>query len=45
MPAFWEWVEADHKQGQVLFIEAVRDELKDGGDDLADWIKSKPAEF
>jgi hypothetical protein len=39
-PGFWDWVEAAHAGGLVYSVEAVKDELKDGEDELADWVKN-----
>lgn len=44
-PVFWEWVKDAHAAGLAYSVEAVRDELKDGGDELADWIQEQPASF
>lgn len=44
-PGFWGWVEEAHDSGLVFTVEAVRDELKGGSDELADWIKKMPSSF
>ncbi len=44
-PGFWDWVEQAHAAGVVYSVEAVRDELKGGADELADWIKHLPSTF
>ena len=36
-PAFWDWIERENAAGRVFSIERVGNELKAGGDDLADW--------
>ncbi|WP_246956602.1 DUF4411 family protein [Brachybacterium sp. Marseille-Q7125] len=38
-PGFWEWVHEAHQNGLVGSIEAVRNELLRGDDDLADWAR------
>lgn len=40
-PAFWEWIVAANRAAKVLSVEAVRDDLADGGDDLAKWAKAR----
>lgn len=37
-PAFWDWLHLAHQQGNVYSIEKVRDELRAGQDDLAQWV-------
>ncbi len=39
-PGFWAWVDRAHNQGLACSIEAVRDEILAGGDELADWARS-----
>lgn len=39
-PGFWAWLEASHHSGILISIDAVREELLTGGDDLADWARS-----
>lgn len=40
-PAFWDWVLSEHAAGGVYSIEKVGDELKAGGDDLAEWARDR----
>ena len=40
-PAFWEWLVESNIAGKLLSIEAVRDDLADGGDQLAEWAKAR----
>jgi predicted nucleic acid-binding protein len=44
-PGFWAWLERAHSAGQVCSIEAVRDELADGNDELAEWARANGAFF
>jgi hypothetical protein len=44
-PGFWDWVEAAHAGGLVYSVEAVKDELEDGEDELADWVRERPSSF
>jgi hypothetical protein len=44
-PGFWEWLENAHTNGLVCSIEAVRDELLAGSDELAEWTRTNGAFF
>ncbi len=44
-PAFWEWLGEENAAGQVFSIEKVRDELRAGGDKLADWAAARGQGF
>jgi hypothetical protein len=45
VPAFWDWLVAQHQAGKAFTVQAVYDEVIGGGDDLAAWMKSQPASF
>ena len=40
-PGFWEWLDQKNKQGLVKSIKPVYEELTDGNDTLADWVKNR----
>lgn len=40
-PGFWAWLEQAHCAGEVISIDAVRDELLAGDDELADWARAR----
>jgi hypothetical protein len=44
-PAFWEWLIVANKAGKLLSVEAVHDDLADGGDELADWANARQEGF
>jgi len=44
-PAFWDWLVAQNRAGQVARIEKVADELRAGADELAAWAKARGAAF
>ena len=44
-PGFWTWLDRAHAQGLACSIEAVRDELLAGNDELADWTRQHSAFF
>lgn len=44
-PAFWEWTEKNNADGLVYSVDAVRNELLDIEDELADWVRPKGGSF
>lgn len=44
-PAFWDWLDEAHSAGRVLSVAAVGDELKEGDDDLAEWVRGRDSFF
>jgi hypothetical protein len=44
-PAFWEWLITENSAGRVFSIEKVGDELRGGGDALADWADGRGPAF
>ena len=44
-PGFWAWLDQAHRQSMACSIDAVRDELFDGNDELADWAQANAAFF
>ena len=44
-PAFWDWLIAANKSGKLLSVEAVRDDIADGEDQLAEWVRARDASF
>jgi hypothetical protein len=44
-PAFWEWLAREHAADRVFSIEKVVDELRAGGDELAEWVARLPDAF
>jgi hypothetical protein len=40
-PAFWDWLVGANQTGRLVSIEAVHDDLADGGDELAEWAKAR----
>jgi hypothetical protein len=41
VPAFWTWLERQADAGEIASTDMIYDELKEGGDDLADWVKDR----
>lgn len=44
-PAFWDWLAAEGRRGNVLSIEKVYDELAAAGDGLTTWAKAQGDQF
>lgn len=44
-PGFWEWLVLRHQAGTIASIEAVRDELLRGKDDLTTWSQHLAPSF
>ncbi len=40
-PAYWDWLDQEATSGQLLCVRAIYDEVADGKDDLAAWIKAR----
>jgi hypothetical protein len=45
VPGFWDWLESAHIADTVYSVQAVRAELMEGGDELADWVSRRPTSF
>ena len=41
VPAFWSWLEEQAAAGEIASTDMVYDELRDGNDELADWVKDR----
>jgi hypothetical protein len=44
-PGFWAWLDRAHEQSIACSIDAVRDELLEGNDEIADWARTNTAFF
>ena len=44
-PGFWDWLLEANRGGALFSIERVAEELRDGGDELADWVRARDATF
>lgn len=44
-PGFWSWLDRAHDQALACSVEAVREELLAGKDELAEWAKQHPGFF
>ena len=44
-PAFWDWLVEQNRAGMVASIQKVADELRAGGDELADWAVARGSGF
>lgn len=41
VPAFWSWLEGQAVAGKIASTDLIYDELKNGNDDLAEWVKDR----
>lgn len=44
-PAYWQWLDLQCEQGIIGSVDMIGRELKDGNDDLAEWVKLRPGHF
>ncbi len=44
-PAYWDWLDNSFATGEVCSIEFIGREMQSGNDDLAAWVKARPAHF
>lgn len=40
-PGLWDWLDAAHDRGTACSIDAVRSELLEGADELAEWARAR----
>ncbi|MAT13751.1 MAG: hypothetical protein CMJ46_00590 [Planctomyces sp.] len=40
-PAFWDWIDRERDAGDLLCVAAIYDEIANGNDDLATWIRAR----
>jgi hypothetical protein len=45
VPAFWDWITQQHQAGRVFTVQKVADEVLEGADELAQWMRIQPASF
>lgn len=45
VPGFWDWLLEANAAERVFSVQKVAEELRDGGDELADWVKERDATF
>jgi hypothetical protein len=44
-PGFWDWLLDANAGGHLFSVEKVAEELRDGGDELADWVRDRDETF
>lgn len=44
-PAYWDWLDQQFQLGTVASIDMIGKELKDGNDELTEWVKARPEHF
>ena len=44
-PAYWDWLDLQFEQGLIGSVDMIGRELRDGNDELADWVRERPGHF
>jgi hypothetical protein len=44
-PAYWDWLDREHKNGKIFSVQKIYDELIEREDDLSDWIEGRESLF
>ena len=44
-PAYWDWLDKQFTKGLAGSIDMIGRELKEGNDDLAEWVKARGVQF
>ena len=44
-PSFWRHLIQAHREGHIISIDRVRDEILDGNDNLVDWVKDEATQM
>ncbi|KGT89682.1 DUF4411 family protein [Enterobacter cancerogenus] len=44
-PGYWEWLDRQFAFNIVGSVDMIARELRDGNDELSDWVKARPAHF
>ncbi|WP_380181638.1 DUF4411 family protein [Kalamiella sp. sgz302252] len=44
-PAYWDWLDLQFQQGMIASVDMIGRELKEGDDELANWVKARPGHF
>lgn len=44
-PAYWDWLDQQFQLGIVASVHMIGQELRDGNDELALWVKARPIHF
>lgn len=44
-PAYWDWLDQQFQGGLIASIYMVGRELREGNDELADWVRQRPTHF
>ncbi|MEA1988761.1 MAG: DUF4411 family protein [Pseudomonadota bacterium] len=44
-PAYWDWLDQQFNLGVIGSVDMIGRELKDGNDELAEWVAARPKHF
>ena len=44
-PAYWDWLDKQFALGAIASVDMIGRELKEGNDELANWVRERPDHF
>lgn len=44
-PAYWDWLDRQFALGTIASVDMIGRELKEGNDELANWVRERPDHF
>jgi len=44
-PAYWDWLDKQFALGTIASVDMIGRELKEGNDELANWVRERPDHF
>lgn len=44
-PAYWDWLDRQFALGTIVSVDMIGRELKEGNDELANWVRERPDHF
>ncbi|MCH4811341.1 DUF4411 family protein [Vreelandella neptunia] len=44
-PAYWDWLDKQFARGTIASVDMIGRELKEGNDELANWVHERPDHF
>lgn len=44
-PAYWDWLDQEFEKGIIASVSMIGRELREGNDELAEWVRDRPGHF
>ena len=44
-PAYWDWLDQQFEKGIIASVNMIGRELREGNDELAEWVRDRPGHF